>query len=125
MQLQMSTWPEVEAYLETSRGIILPIGSTEQHGPTGLIGTDALTAEFIGRRLGGYMMESLLRQAWQPAARRITLDTCDLDHPAAIPFYRRHGFVETRSEVCSAEDPREAGILPRAAAPHIPLNRQL
>jgi GNAT superfamily N-acetyltransferase len=84
-----------------------------------------LMPEFIGRRLGGYMMESLLRQAWQPAARRITLDTCDLDHPAAIPFYRRHGFVETRSEVCSAEDPREAGILPRAAAPHIPLNRQL
>ena len=43
MQLQMATWPEVEAYLERSRGIILPIGSTEQHGPTGLIGTDALT----------------------------------------------------------------------------------
>ncbi len=52
MQLQLATWPEVEAYLETSRGIIVPIGSTEQHGPTGLIGTDALTAEFIGRRLG-------------------------------------------------------------------------
>ena len=33
----------------------MPIGSTEQHGPTGLIGTDALTAEFIGRRLGEAM----------------------------------------------------------------------
>jgi creatinine amidohydrolase len=52
MQLQLSTWPEVESYLEKSTGIILPIGSTEQHGPTGLIGTDALTAEFIGRQLG-------------------------------------------------------------------------
>jgi len=52
MQLQLTTWPEVEAYLERSRGIIIPIGSTEQHGPTGLIGTDALTAEIIGRRLG-------------------------------------------------------------------------
>jgi creatinine amidohydrolase len=52
MQLQLSTWPEVESYLEKSTGIILPIGSTEQHGPTGLIGTDALTAEVIGRQLG-------------------------------------------------------------------------
>ena len=42
MQLQLSTWPEVEAYLEHSQGIVIPIGSTEQHGPTGLIGTDAI-----------------------------------------------------------------------------------
>ena len=42
MQLQLSTWQEVEAYLEHSTGIIIPIGSTEQHGPNGLIGTDAI-----------------------------------------------------------------------------------
>ena len=52
MQLQLQTWQEVEAYLETSRGIILPIGSTEQHGPTGLIGTDAICAEVIARGVG-------------------------------------------------------------------------
>ena len=43
---------EVEAYLRSSRGIILPIGSTEQHGPTGLIGTDAICAEIIARGVG-------------------------------------------------------------------------
>lgn len=52
MLLHLSTWPEVEAYLETSTGIILPIGSTEQHGPTGLIGTDAICAEAISRGVG-------------------------------------------------------------------------
>jgi len=52
MQLQLQTWPEVAAYLETSRGIILPIGSTEQHGPIGLIGTDAICAEIIARGVG-------------------------------------------------------------------------
>jgi creatinine amidohydrolase len=52
MQLQLSTWPEIEAYLKTSRGIVLPIGSTEQHGPTGLIGTDAICAEVIARGVG-------------------------------------------------------------------------
>ena len=52
MRLQLVTWPEVDDYLKTSMGIIMPIGSTEQHGPTGLVGTDALTAEAIGQRLG-------------------------------------------------------------------------
>jgi creatinine amidohydrolase len=52
MLLQLSTWLEVEAYLEQSKGIILPIGSTEQHGPTGLIGTDAICAEKIAHGVG-------------------------------------------------------------------------
>jgi creatinine amidohydrolase len=52
MQLILSTWPEVEAYLKTSKGIIIPIGSTEQHGPTGLIGTDAICAEAIAKGVG-------------------------------------------------------------------------
>ncbi len=84
-----------------------------------------LLPDFIGRRLGGFMMESLLYQAWQPPVRRVTLDTCDLDHPGAIDFYRRHQFKETHTEVETAEDPRETGILPKTAAPHIPINRQL
>ena len=52
MQLHLQTWPEVEAYLQKSRGIILPIGSTEQHGPIGLIGTDAICAEIVARGVG-------------------------------------------------------------------------
>ena len=52
MRLQLSTWPEVESYLERSPGLILPIGSTEQHGPTGLIGTDAICAEAIAYGVG-------------------------------------------------------------------------
>lgn len=52
MRLDLATWPEVEAYLERSRGIILPAGSTEQHGPMGLIGTDALCAEAVARGAG-------------------------------------------------------------------------
>lgn len=47
MHLHHATWPEVEAYLQRNSGIIIPTGSTEQHGPMGLIGTDALCAEMI------------------------------------------------------------------------------
>jgi len=56
IRLQLRSWPEVEAYLQRCRGVIVPLGSTEQHGPTGAIGTDALTAEAValevGRRTG-------------------------------------------------------------------------
>lgn len=52
MQLSLATWNEVEAYLTRSRGVVVPIGSTEQHGPQGLIGTDAFTAEAVAHGLG-------------------------------------------------------------------------
>ena len=47
MRMQFCTWPEVEAYLTRSRLVIVPVGSTEQHGPTGLLGTDSLCPEII------------------------------------------------------------------------------
>jgi creatinine amidohydrolase/Fe(II)-dependent formamide hydrolase-like protein len=47
MLLALSTWPEVEVYLQRSRTVVVPIGSNEQHGPTGLLGTDWLCPEII------------------------------------------------------------------------------
>ena len=54
-RLDLCTWPEVDEYLKTSKGVIVPIGSTEQHGPTGAIGTDAFTAEAVARELAKKM----------------------------------------------------------------------
>lgn len=45
--IHLSTWPEIEARLAQSRTVIVPIGSNEQHGPTGLLGTDWLCPEII------------------------------------------------------------------------------
>jgi len=50
MRLQLMSWREVESYLQRSHGVIVPIGATEQHGPTGLIGTDAICAESLAWR---------------------------------------------------------------------------
>ncbi len=52
MELRFSTWQEVDRYLQDSKSIVLPIGSTEQHGPNGLIGTDALCPEALALELG-------------------------------------------------------------------------
>jgi creatinine amidohydrolase len=38
------TWPQIKTYLETRDSVILPVGSTEQHGPNGLMGIDFLSS---------------------------------------------------------------------------------
>lgn len=45
--LANQTYNQVRTYLEKSQKIILPIGSTEQHGPDGILGVDHLTATGI------------------------------------------------------------------------------
>lgn len=52
MRLDLCTWQEVEAYLKTSTGIIIPIGSMEQHGPVGFIGTDTITSTAVAHAVG-------------------------------------------------------------------------
>jgi creatinine amidohydrolase len=42
--LQDLTWPEVESYLGDDRIVLVPIGSTEQHGPAGPLGVDTFVA---------------------------------------------------------------------------------
>lgn len=56
MLLSEMTWREAAAYLENDDRIIVPVGSTEQHGPRAVIGTDHLVpagiAAEVGRRAG-------------------------------------------------------------------------
>ena len=81
MRLQLSTWPEVETYLKTSRGIIIPIGSTEQHGPNGLIGTDALCAEEIALGVGA----AVWLEEFAPKNRWTDIIEVNINNLAAVP----------------------------------------
>ena len=47
MLIHLSSWPEIEARLNQTKTVVIPIGSNEQHGPTGLLGTDWLCPEII------------------------------------------------------------------------------
>ncbi|NWA02362.1 creatininase family protein [Pseudomonas gingeri] len=47
MLLHLSTWAEIGQFLQRSRTIVVPIGSNEQHGPTGLLGTDWMCPQII------------------------------------------------------------------------------
>ncbi|OGO56514.1 MAG: hypothetical protein A2V85_03895 [Chloroflexi bacterium RBG_16_72_14] len=45
------TDPEVEAFLDRSRTVIVPVGSTEQHGPHAPLATDVLIPVEVARRV--------------------------------------------------------------------------
>lgn len=51
MLIHLSSWPEIDAKIAAdgplSKTVVVPIGSNEQHGPTGLLGTDWLCPEII------------------------------------------------------------------------------
>jgi len=51
MKLSLATWKDIERYLTRATGIVIPIGSTEQHGPSGLIGTDSICATAVAEGL--------------------------------------------------------------------------
>ena len=77
----------------------------------------------IGTGLGGWLLAHAIAAAARHRLRRMILNTCTLDHPGALAFYRQHGFAVTHSEVEIVDDPRLVGLLPRDAGPHVPLAR--
>ncbi len=80
-----------------------------------------LAPELAGRGHGRWLFAECMARAWRPDVRKVTVHTCSLDHPAALPAYLRAGFVAQRRAFESFPDPRLTGALPRDAAPQVPL----
>jgi ribosomal protein S18 acetylase RimI-like enzyme len=80
-----------------------------------------LVPAYAGQGHGRWLLAEAVARAWSHDTQRIHVHTCSLDHPAALAAYRRAGFAAIARKVETFIDPRLAGILPRDAAPHIPL----
>ena len=52
-----------------------------------------LAPDFIGQGLGRYFLINTIENAWGLGPERIRLETCTLDHPAALPLYQKLGFA--------------------------------
>ena len=72
-----------------------------------------LIPDFIGRRLGPYLLQAAIDRAWSRPIDRFWLHTSTFDHPKALRVYQRAGFVVYARRAVSFDDPRESGILPR------------
>lgn len=80
-----------------------------------------LVPQAIGSGLGSWLMDTALGDAWAQHPRRVMVHTCSFDHPGALAFYRRSGFVPYKFALEVSPDPRLHGLLPKTAAPQIPL----
>jgi hypothetical protein len=61
----------------------------------------------VGRGIGGHALTLALRTAWGllPHVRRVWLHTSSLDHPNALPNYRKRGLRPYRTEIRERADP--------------------
>lgn len=59
-----------------------------------------LTPSFIGKGLGGHFLTLAIEQAWLwEGTQRVLLNTCSLDHPAALANYRARGMQVYRTVI--------------------------
>ncbi|MEO1329559.1 MAG: N-acetyltransferase [Pseudomonadota bacterium] len=67
-----------------------------------------LMPEAVGLKLGPWLLGTAIHDAWSPPEstpgrtaapiEKLTVNTCTLDHPAALPLYQRMGFNPVRRE---------------------------
>lgn len=80
-----------------------------------------LVPSLAGQGHGRWLMAQAKALAWRKGVERFWVHTCTLDHPSALNFYIKSGFVPFGRAIEMFDDPRIFDILPRDAAPHVPL----
>lgn len=80
-----------------------------------------LTAGLVGHGVGRSLMSHAVERAWTRPITRFWVHTCTFDHPGALAFYMRSGFVAYRRQLELAPDPRLDGTLSPGAAPFVPV----
>jgi ribosomal protein S18 acetylase RimI-like enzyme len=75
----------------------------------------------VGNGTGRVLIDEAIRRAFEKPISRFWLSTCTLDHPKALSFYKKAGFIPYARFVEVHDDPRLQGKLPLDAAPQIPL----
>jgi GNAT superfamily N-acetyltransferase len=80
-----------------------------------------VTPEMIGQGAGRALLEHGLPRMWEYQPLRIWVHTCTSDHPSAVAFYQKVGFVPYKRAIEISDDPRVKGEIPRSAGKHVPV----
>ncbi len=114
--------PRLEILALTTAGRVAGFAELDHRpAPDSRLAYFGLLPAYIGRGLGPWFLSRVVARAWRSQPRRLLVNTCTFDHPAALPLYLRAGFTLVEHVERTFRDPRLTGTLPRHAAPHIPL----
>ncbi len=77
----------------------------------------------VGTGAGAWLMDHAITKAWARPITRFHVHTCTLDHPSALGFYIRSGFIPVKRMIEIADDPRLTGKLDETRAAQVPILR--
>ncbi len=75
-----------------------------------------LMAEWTGMRIGPWLLGAAISESFSRGAAEILVNTCTLDHPAALPLYQRLGFRPIRRESRRLKIPASVAVPGHIAA---------
>ncbi len=114
--------PAVESFVLDHNGTLVGILELDfKDLPNCELAFFGLAKEAIGGGMGRALMNVAIAKAWEKPINRLWVHTCHFDHPNALGFYKRSGFVPYGLMVEIHDDPRLSGKLPRHASPHVAL----
>lgn len=104
--------PNVRLYVLYVNGV--PAGMAEIESTDGAVAEIrffGLAPEFIGRGLSRFFLSNAIDLAWSLNPTEVRIETCTLDHPAALPLYQKFGFAvfDQRQGRVEALDERGGG----------------
>lgn len=71
-----------------------------------------LVPQAIGQGLGKFLLSTAVHMAWdRPGTECVTVNTCSLDHPRALPLYQRAGFKPVRRETYTRKLSRDRDVI--------------
>lgn len=81
-------------------GFFVLDGRAAAQGPGGVdLAYFGLSSRALGQGLGRWLLGEAIRAGWaREGCARLTVNTCSLDHPRALPMYQRAGFRPVRRE---------------------------
>ena len=104
------TWREVESALDRTRTLLVPVGSTEQHGHHLPLGVDALMPEAIGERVAEQVPVLLAPPIWYGVSPHHTFKPGTFT--VSTETFQRYVYRRNRPSA-SGLDPEGEGRKPR------------
>ena len=105
--------PLVEIYVLYVDGVPAGYAELDRRKPEEVeLAYFGLIPQFIGRKLGPFLLNWAVDTAWFHKPKRLWVNTNNLDHPKALQIYQKAGFAPYRQETKTIPNPRLTLVRP-------------